>query len=202
MGFSTDTGRSILKLTREFYIPANYLDKIVECNGAIEIYTQEYGNGFAATGWQGKAVKPSFNYSFGTAERMNAYIEKFIENYKAKLKMKAEAKAAAKAKRAELAASIKAGDIYYTSWGYDQTNVDFYKVIEVKGQKVTLIEIGSKIVDNNGSSDSVVANPEAEKGEPFNKMVSKYGTFNIASYASASKWDGAPKHATAWGYGH
>ncbi len=65
-----------------------------------------------------------------------------------------------------------------------------------------MIEIGSKIVDNNGSSDSVVADPEAEKGEPFNKMVSKYGTFTIASYASAHKWNGAPKHATAWGYGH
>ena len=192
-----------MKMTREFWIPANYLDKIVECNGAIEIYTQEYGNGFAATGWQCKAIKPSFNYSFGTAERMNAYIEKFIENYKARLKMKAEAKAAAKDKRAELAASIEAGDIYYTSWGYDQTNVDFYKVIEVKGQKVTLIEIGSKVVDTFGLAvDCVVADPEAEKGESFNKMVSKYGTFNIASYASASKWNGAPKHATAWGYGH
>ena len=65
-----------------------------------------------------------------------------------------------------------------------------------------MIEVGSKIVDNNGSSDSVVADPEAEKGEPFNKMVSKYGTFTIASYASAQKWNGAPKHATAWGYGH
>ena len=190
-----------MKMTREFWIPKEYDEKIIACDGGIEIYTTRC-LGYAAVGWKGKAVKPTFHYKFATAERMNAYIEKFIENYKAKLKMKAEAKAAAKAKRAELAASIKAGDIYYTSWGYDQTNVDFYKVIEVKGQKVTLIQIGSKIVDNNGSSDSVVADPEAEKGEPFNKMVSKYGTFTIASYANAHKWNGAPKHATAWGYGH
>ena len=82
-----------MKMTREFWIPKEYDEKIIACDGGIEIYTREYGNGFAATGWQGKAVKPSFNCSFGTVERMKAYIESFIANYEASLLKKAEAKA-------------------------------------------------------------------------------------------------------------
>ena len=112
-----------MKMTREFWIPKEYDEKIIACDGGIEIYTQTFENynglGYIAVGWKGKAVKPTFHFKFSTVERMKAYIESFIANYEANLLKKAEAKAAAKAKRAELAASIKAGDIYYTLWGYD-----------------------------------------------------------------------------------
>lgn len=38
------------------------------------------------------------------------------------------------------------GDILYTSWGYDQTNVDFYQVIRVSGKNAWIREI-SILVD-------------------------------------------------------
>ena len=36
------------------------------------------------------------------------------------------------------------GDIMYSSWGYDQTNVDFYKVVRVTKASAWLQPIGSK----------------------------------------------------------
>mgnify|MGYP002857244916 CR=1 FL=1 len=37
---------------------------------------------------------------------------------------------------------IKVGDIFYTSWGYDQTNTEFYEVVNVRGSRIDLKEIG------------------------------------------------------------
>ena len=44
------------------------------------------------------------------------------------------------------------GKIFYSSWGYEQTNIDFYEVVEVSksGKSLTLQQIGSKIVEVNG----------------------------------------------------
>ena len=37
------------------------------------------------------------------------------------------------------------GDIYYTSWGYDQTNVEYFKVIRETDKSVELMAIGEEI---------------------------------------------------------
>jgi hypothetical protein len=40
----------------------------------------------------------------------------------------------------------KVGDILHHSWGYDQTNCDFYQVVEAKKASVILKKIGAKTV--------------------------------------------------------
>ena len=40
----------------------------------------------------------------------------------------------------------KVGDILHHSWGYDQTNCDFYQVVEVKTASVVLRKIAHKTV--------------------------------------------------------
>ena len=40
----------------------------------------------------------------------------------------------------------KVGDILHHSWGYDQTNCDFYQVVEVKKASVVLRKIGAQTV--------------------------------------------------------
>lgn len=34
---------------------------------------------------------------------------------------------------------IKLNDIFVSSWGYEQTNVDFYQVVGIKGKKTVLL---------------------------------------------------------------
>lgn len=41
------------------------------------------------------------------------------------------------------------GDIFYTSWGYDQTNVEFYEVVAVTPASVKVQQVASKL-DESG----------------------------------------------------
>lgn len=52
---------------------------------------------------------------------------------------------------------VKVGDFFVSSWGYDQTNVDFYKVVALTAKGVKVQQWSSKVVDgNDGPHDSVV----------------------------------------------
>jgi hypothetical protein len=58
---------------------------------------------------------------------------------------------------------IEIGDIFYSSWGYDQTNIDFYKVIKKTAKMIEIREIGQVYMESNSSmSEYVVADPENE----------------------------------------
>lgn len=42
------------------------------------------------------------------------------------------------------------GTIFYTSWGYEQTNVDFYEVIHSTAKMVTVRELEKATAEDNG----------------------------------------------------
>ena len=44
---------------------------------------------------------------------------------------------------------IKPGDIFYNSWGYEQTNIDFYQVVSVTAKTITLRAIKGTSNDYN-----------------------------------------------------
>jgi len=102
--------------------------------------------------------------------------------------------------------NIRVGDVVYTRWGYDQTNIDYYQVVDKTG-KITyaLQRVGSLIVDDaeesNSSYNKVIPDLTNKQGGAFKKRLGKYG-FKIYSFAYASLWDGNPKSETAFGYGH
>lgn len=50
-----------------------------------------------------------------------------------KVENKPEKKAKSKAKEFDF--NVKVGDLFYSSWGYEQTNVTFFQVIELIGKK-------------------------------------------------------------------
>jgi hypothetical protein len=54
----------------------------------------------------------------------------------AKEEAKKQRLAEQKKRREELAASIKVGDLFHRSWGYDMTHNDFYQVTGIKGKKI------------------------------------------------------------------
>ena len=59
---------------------------------------------------------------------------------------------------------VSIGDIFHTSWGYDQTNIEFFKVVEISpsGKTCQVIQIGSKTVPGSEGfmSDSVIPDPK------------------------------------------
>lgn len=74
---------------------------------------------------------------------MNQYVDKFID---AKAKQEAE-KVASKLEmqnaRKDFKCEFAVGEIFYTCWGYDATNYDFYQIISIKGKKVTFMELAT-----------------------------------------------------------
>lgn len=99
---------------------------------------------------------------------------------------------------------FKQGDILYSSWGYDQTNIDFYLVTRVISDKsVQICQIGKKNLGSNGyGEDKVVADKNRIIGNKMRKVVSKGNYIKLSSFEYAHKWDGKPCSETSAGWGH
>lgn len=133
-----------------------------ECGNCEVFFTntnENSGKAFYVIGFVGKSKNSSFHYRFSTKERMMNHIEQFVENCKKNLAYKLERKA--KQKAANALVTVKVGQIFHYSWGYDQTNCDFYQVISVKGKTAVLKAIGSRIV--KGSEGFMCCNLVAVK---------------------------------------
>lgn len=149
--------------------------------------------------YTGKQSKHTWYNRFQTCEDLEKKIIKTASSLLDWEDKKVERKEARKAPT-----TVKVGDIFYTSWGYDQTNVNFYKVVSVKGrQTVELQEIGSKIVSTDGGpSTHVIADPKRlVKDKTLTKRVVD-NKIKIESYATGWLWGGKPVYETASGWGH
>lgn len=98
----------------------------------------------------------------------------------------------------------KVGDIFYSSWGYDQTNIDFYQVVAMKKSMVTLHRIDGKQTRDPSQHlcGQVVAIKDSFRGEPKSHRV-YYNTdgtpsVKLNSYSGASTWDGKPMFFSEW----
>ena len=118
----------------------------------------------------------------------------------------AERKARRALQASEAAKTIKVGDIFYSSWGYDQTNIDFYQVTKVSAKTAEIRPIaGSEVPGARyepGSSSQVTAAKDSFTGPAEKHLIQSYDGkpyFHLTSYSSASAWDGNPK-SYSWGH--
>ena len=103
-----------------------------------------------------------------------------------------------------VADKIEVGTILYSSWGYEQTNIDFYCVVEVSKSMCKLLPMTQKSAESSthcAMTENVKAgNQIMFDGELLRKKISKdyHGSdcVRIASYASAWLWDGKEKYAS------
>jgi hypothetical protein len=151
--------------------------------------------------WRGKAFKPYANYYFPNMIRREQFIRDAVkaeeERQATKEKYKQDRKGSP-----ELLEQVKPGTIFSCSWGYDQTNVDFYQVVERRGYMVTLREIGCKSIEETSwASDKRIAVKDAflKNAEPFKKKLqfhNKEPYVSMNSYSSAYLWNGEAKHCS------
>ncbi len=91
------------------------------------------------------------------------------------------------------------GSILSDSWGYEQTNVEFYEVISINKNKTEVIirELCHKEVEGSGVSHGMACNVvpgESFSGDPITKKIrSSYG-IKICSSITLSLWDGKAKY--------
>ena len=160
------------------------------------VYTNNDNGKFSAICFAGKAVNPTWYYLFRSEEAMLAQVAKTVNNRIAR------AAEVAKYKAERLApTNLKEGDILYCSWGYDQTQVDFYKVKEVVGNnRIKIVSMTAIVAKQSTGADYMVAGEE--KGTPMLKVANgRQNSVKITSFSNAYLWDGQPKYETAFGYG-
>lgn len=145
----------------------------------------------------GKSDKPVWYESY----RNEAERQRRIDGLIAWAKKKEADKAERLQQRRDFRHDIKVGDIYYTSYGYDQTNVNFYEVVQVGEKSVVVREIGSETVDEDRNITHVVAKPGKPVRAPQRVIPSPSGGFKVDGHY-ASKWGGEPVYETAIGWGH
>ena len=113
---------------------------------------------------------------------------------------------------------IKEGSVLHNSWGYDQTNNDYCKIIKAGNKSFKCQKIGKSIIADLSPSygSKVIPNPNKPIGKPFNVLIKKYRPNNygeeiylVGSYplgnssddstkirGSWSEWDGKPDYDT------
>jgi hypothetical protein len=182
-------------MLRTRYIPGNAQQVATPTLPKAAIYVYEKDEKPIALIYYGKAAKPISHVQFRShEERYNA-----IAEYIKKVQSQIEDINTSKKQKKEYQHNLKIGDILYSSWGYDQTNVDFYEVVRVAGKAVYIREIASSCKDDKNGfmsgkvvpiknkyiSDEMRKIPQGFKGEAYVK---------VGYHACALLWDGLPKN--------
>lgn len=98
---------------------------------------------------------------------------------------------------------VSIDSVFCSSWGYEQTNVTYYQVVDVKGKTtVVLREIQGEVVERDSSMSGMKKYCFNKFiGEAFTKRLSKEGNvIKIESYEYAYlKNDNEPESYTSWG---
>jgi hypothetical protein len=98
--------------------------------------------------------------------------------------------------REQPAHELKEGDILDSSWGYEQTNVDFYRVDKILGKKFFLVrKMKSQRIEGSEGfmCDRVVCGSEVVNFDLFKGNVTRQGFLKIKGNL-CSVWDGKPMH--------
>ncbi|AQX03696.1 hypothetical protein BBD32_19320 (plasmid) [Elizabethkingia anophelis] len=136
----------------------------------------------------GRKTKPTY-FNRATAEDIR---EVGINNIKKIILDKYEKNLSFIESKKAISDTIQKGTILYSDWGYEQTNINFYLVLERKNSKLILQEIGQTRTYERQDSGTCIANPEIKKGEPFERRLTKYASININEVQTATIYNGKP----------
>lgn len=162
-------------------ITANFdnVEKIVAKNYKVTVfkYTSKYNNKPCAMFFRGRALKAYNNYSYSTEAIRDEKVEEVV-NY-----FENEESKRSSADRGD----IEVGDVLRASWGYDQTNIDYYIVLELVGKvSVKIAEIGQNKGFDEYDRGKTFPDVDNIIGEPMTKRITN-GYARINSVVSARK---------------
>jgi len=114
-----------------------------DAQAVVYSYTSVRGVPYAI-GYAGTAYRSSFHHRFADEARRARFVSDWLEAQRARVARRQVRQAEQKASTHEL----QCGDIVYSSWGYEQTNVDFFQVVQVVSAKsVKLRQVSQKTVE-------------------------------------------------------
>lgn len=186
---------------RRDFIPKGAI-KIVPKGLDVELYIYSDREGRpCAVAFGGRRNKPDLHVRYKSPERREQALREHVEQARKVQEWKAGRQAA----RRGFKHGYKIGDVLHYSWGYEQTNCEFYEVIATTESTVTIREIAQEAEPgsmlSHGMAENRVAVPGTflEKSEPVIKRVqySESGPGYVSMpHGCASLWDGRAKYCS------
>lgn len=169
------------------YVPA-HSTKVANKSGSAVAYLYATASGrLCAIGYAGKATNPGLHYSFKTEAQRAASVARFLKGADETAARRAARQAE---RRAELSKphALAVGDVLYSSWGYDQTNIDFYEVVALVGKRSVMIRpIAAQSQENGFMSGDCVPAKGQYTGPAVRKLVDRFNSVRVSSYSTAGK---------------
>ena len=158
-----------------------------------------------AVAFKGRSNKMYFRYTYTNKNNAIMQTENTIKIHFDKEMKKIETKKQELNEAKALRELVQVGDIFATSWGYEQTNVSFHQVIEKKSQATVMVrEIGLLVVkETGGFSDTVSPDRDDFIGEPKKCSLDNYGNVAKADRYGHKAYkckDDNSTHHRSWGY--
>ncbi|OIN57144.1 hypothetical protein [Arsenicibacter rosenii] len=179
-----------MKPTREYYLPLDAKLHLKDEFSTAVIYRYERNGNLIGMAFRGKSQKPAWHYRFKSAEAQQQYEQNFLQSVR-----EAEEQKRKMSEQKNALHTLKEGDILYSSWGWEQTNIDFFQIIAVKSKTLTLQEIGATSVETTGwASDRVIADPTIKIGVEFKKRADGFNQVTLDRCRTATRYDGKPLH--------
>lgn len=152
--------------------------------------------------YSGKRTKHDWFFRFRSMEEILEAVERNVTNIRSREEDKK--------KRSELTKAIVAsdhfvlGDIIVNSWGFDQTNIEFYQVVQVLNKSIRVREI-RQIYQSTGH-DCGYTMPKIgsfiESDDPFILSLKHSGKSvficNPKSFYYFHKWDGTKEYTSSY----
>lgn len=178
-------GKTAAARVADRWIPESYTEFKRNGNTVVYVYDGETNPDGSwrlkpcAMGFKGNGGNNTFHHSFTSIAARNLFICNWWQRNTVE-----------KVRRISQPTTLKVGDIVYNSWGYDQTNIDFYIVEKATAKQVVIREIGSSQVP--GSEGFMCANvvPDAtHRGSKVLRAKSEGDRVRF-EFGSGNKWMG------------
>ena len=162
------------------YIPKNATKVTDKKSDALAyLYTNKDGKPVAVI-YVGKQSKPVSHFRYKDEARRTANVAEAFKNRQETLARKATRHSEKKA----WACDYKVGEILGTCWGYDQTNREFFEVIEIRGKHVIIRELAQERTATGWEQGNCVPLPGQylspryegdDRGKPMRKLAQPNG---------------------------
>jgi len=182
-----------MKLSKEYYISGDNV-KLHKKTKHAECYIKDYGDWKSGMIFIGKQSKPVWYYKLRSVEEL----EKEFEERNERLESWEEIKRARKEEKKNAVLDVEVGDLFCSSWGYEQTNVDFYQCVKKNAKSFVVRAIGGRSTDSSdyphGMADHVIAVKDSFLED--SPEILKHG-FGM-DYGYLSKTTENEKHYRSW----
>lgn len=96
---------------------------------------------------------------------------------------------------------VNVGDVFCSTWGYEQSNCDFYQVVGLTAgnKSVKVRTINQQVVNNGMMSGEAIPVKDSFVGDIQTKRLKGDG-FRVTSFSWAFKTDWNKPHYCSWGH--